>query len=152
MKKQNYAVSIVMLAIAAYVYYESCGYTVGTSAQKNPAIWPQILAATLAILSVLLIIETIFAKTPEGDPEKIRWNTPGMKKVYIMLGILVAFVVLMKIFGMLIALIPLVLAVELLMGARKPVMLAALPIGAVIFVYIFFVVIMKLTLPQPIWM
>ena len=74
-----------------------------------------------------------------------------MKKVYIMLGLLVVFVVLLKIFGMLIALLLLIPAIEWVMGCRSKVMLAALPVGLVAFVYVFFVVIMKLTLPAPIW-
>lgn len=40
MKKYNYIVSVVMLLLSGYIFYESGGYTIGSSAQKNPAVWP----------------------------------------------------------------------------------------------------------------
>lgn len=151
MKKYNYIVSVVMLALAGYIFYETSTYDIGTSAQKNPAIWPQFLAVALAVLSIALIVQTIFSRDPDMKKEIIDWKGPGMRKVYIMLGLLVVFVVLMKIFGMLIALFLLIPAIEWVMGCSSKVMLVALPVGLVAFVYIFFVVIMKLTLPAPIW-
>ena len=96
MKKYNYIVSVVMLLLSGYIFYESSGYTIGSSAQKNPAVWPCILAGALALLIM----------------------------------------------------IP---AIEYLMGCRSKVMLITLPVGMVAFVYLFFVVAMKLTLPAPIW-
>lgn len=127
MKKYNYIVSVVMLALAGYIFYETSTYEIGTSAQKNPAVWPQFLAVALAVLSIALIVQTIFSRDPEMKKEIIDWKGPGMKKVYIMLGLLVVFVVLMKIFGMLIALLLLIPAIEWVMGCRSKVMLAALP-------------------------
>ena len=53
--------------------------------------------------------------------------------------------------GMLLALLIMIPAIEYLMGCRSKVMLIALPVGMVAFVYLFFVVAMKLTLPAPIW-
>lgn len=151
MKKYNYIVSVVMLALAGYVFFECSGYTVGSSAQKNPAVWPCILAGALALLSVALIIETLLSKDPEGKKSVIDWKSPGMIRVYIMLGIVVGFVVLMNLVGMLLALLVMIPAIEYLMGCRSKVMLVALPVGIVVFVYLFFVVAMKLTLPAPIW-
>ena len=52
MKKYNYIVSVVMLLLSGYIFYESSGYTIGSSAQKNPAVWPCILDGALALLSV----------------------------------------------------------------------------------------------------
>ena len=151
MKKYNYIVSVIMLALSGYIFYETSTYDIGTSFQKTPAIWPQFLAAALALLSVALIVETLFTRSAESGEAVIDWKGPGMKKVYIMLALLVVFVVLMKIFGMLIALFLLIPAIEWVMGCRSKVMLIALPVGLVAFVYVFFVVVMKLTLPAPIW-
>ena len=74
-------------------------------AQKNPAVWPCILAGALALLSVALIIETALKKEPGEEKKTIDWKSPGMIHVYIMLGIVVGFVVLMTIVGMLLALL-----------------------------------------------
>ena len=123
MKKYNYIVSVVMLLLSGYIFYESSGYTIGSSAQKNPAVWPCILAGALALLSVALIIETALKKEPSEEKKTIDWKSPGMIHVYIMLGIVVGFVVLMKIVGMLLALLIMIPAIEYLMGCRSKVML-----------------------------
>ncbi len=86
MKKYNYIVSVVMLLLSGYIFYESGGYTIGSSAQKNPAVWPCILAGALALLSVALIIETALKKEPGEEKKTIDWKSPGMIHVYIMLG------------------------------------------------------------------
>lgn len=95
-------------------------------AQKNPAVWSCILAGALALLSVALIIETALKKEPGEEKKAIDWKSPGMIHVYIMLGIVVSFVVLMKIVGMLLALLIMIPAIEYLMGCRSKVMLIAL--------------------------
>ena len=151
MKKYNYIVSVVMLALSGYIFYETSTYSVGTSVQKNPALWPMFLAGALILLSIALAVETVFSRDPEMEKDVIDWKGPGMKKVYLMLGLTAAFVVVMELFGMLIALFLLIPAIEWLMGCRSKVMLVALPVGLVLFVYVFFVVIMKITLPAPIW-
>ena len=152
-KKYNYIVSVIMIALAGYILYECSTYSIGSSAQKNPAVWPSALAIGLIILSVALIIETILKK--ETDEEKNRvvidWKSEGMKKVYIALLLLIAFVIVMKFLGMLIALFLLIPCLMWLMGCRSKVMLIVYPICLTLFVYVFFVVIMKITLPQPIW-
>ena len=145
MKKYNYIVSVVMLLLSGYIFYESSGYTIGSSAQKNPAVWPCILAGALALLSVALIIETALKKEPGEEKKTIDWKSPGMIHVYIMLGIVVGFVVLMKIVGMLLALLIMIPAIEYLMGCRSKVMLITLPVGMVAFVYLFFVVAMEMS-------
>ena len=93
MKKYNYIVSVVMLLLSGYIFYESSGYTIGSSAQKNPAVWPCILAGALALLSVALIIETALKKEPGEEKKAINWKSPGMIHVYIMWGIVVGCVV-----------------------------------------------------------
>ena len=153
MRKYNYIVSVVMLAIAGYVFYETSGYKIGSSGQKNPAVWPMFLAGLLAVLSIALIVQTIFSKDPEMDrKDVIDWKSPGMLRVYIMLALTVGFVVLMNIVGMLLALLILLPCVELLMGCKNKVLLVAVPVALVAFCYVFFVVAMKITLPEPIWM
>ena len=53
MKKYNYIVSVVMLLLSGYIFYESSGYTIGSSAQKNPAVWPCILAGALTMQGIV---------------------------------------------------------------------------------------------------
>ena len=151
MKKYNYIVSVLMMVLSGYILFETGTYEIGQSAQKNPAIWPRFLAIGLIILSVALIIQTIFSHDPEMENFSIDWKGEGMRKVYVMFGLTVGFVNVLKVLGMLFALLLLIPAIEWLMGCRSRVMLIALPAGLVAFVYVFFGIIMKLTLPGPFW-
>lgn len=152
MKKYNYIISALMIALGGYIFLETGTYEIGTSAQKNPALWPRFLAVALIVLSVALIIETIFSKDPEMDrKDVIDWKGTGMKKVYLLFALMIGYVIVMNVFGMLIALLIMIPIVEWLMGCRNKIMLIALPVGLVVFCYIFFGVIMKITLPQPFW-
>lgn len=47
MKKYNYIVSVVMLLLSGYIFYESSGYTIGSldlrrrkTPRYGPAFWP----------------------------------------------------------------------------------------------------------------
>lgn len=151
MKKYNYIVSALMIALSGYILYETGTYEIGQNAQKNPAVWPAFLAISLIALSVVLIIQTAFSRNPEMESFSIDWKGQGMRKVYIMFGFTIGFVIVLKILGLLIALLLLIPAIEWLMGCRSRVMLVALPVGLVAFVYVFFGIIMKLTLPAPFW-
>ncbi|NBK90511.1 tripartite tricarboxylate transporter TctB family protein [bacterium 1XD21-13] len=151
MKKYNYIVSILMMVLSGYILFETGTYEIGQSAQKNPAVWPRFLAVALIILSVVLIVQTIFSHNPEMESFSIDWKGTGMRKVYIMFGLTIGFVVVLKVLGMLIALLLLIPAIEWLLGCRSKVMMIALPVGLVVFVYVFFGIIMKLTLPGPFW-
>ena len=154
MKKYNYIVAALMTALSGYIFYGTSSYKIGRKlGQDNPAAWPRFLAVMLIVLSVALVIETIFKKNPEDKEEKppIEWKSPGMIRVYIMLGLMVAFWIVMKYFGMLIALFLLIPCIELVMGCKNKLMLIVLPVALTLFCYLFFVVIMKITLPQPFW-
>lgn len=152
MKKYNYLVAVLMTAIGCYILFEASTYEIGQTAQKNPAVWPVFLAAALIALSVALAAETFFSHSQDLEETEIDWKSPGMKKVYIMFGLTAGFVVLLKVFGMLVALFVLNVAIEWLMGCRNRKMLVLFPAGLVVFVYLFFGVLMKITIPGPFWM
>lgn len=150
MKKYNYIVSGFFIAMSCYILYETSTYTVGSGGQDNPAVWPRTLAIAMMILCVLLILQTLFKKevnNGEGTEMTIDWKSTGMKKVYLSLALIAGFLVVMNIFGMLIALLLFIPSIMWLMNCKSKVMFVVLPVAMVAFVYIFFVRIMTITLP-----
>ena len=153
MKKYNYISAGFFILVGAYVLYETSGYSIHAGGQGNPAIWPQCLGVMLLVFSVILIIQTALnvpsvTEDADGNEQKgIDWLSTGMKKVYLAMAMIGGFVVLMNIFGMLIALLVLIPGIMWLMGCHSKVMYVALPVAMVAFVYIFFVQIMTITLP-----
>lgn len=149
MRKYNYIVSAAMLALCGYIFWDTRSWINGSNFQARPAFWPQFLAVLLAILSVALILETIFSKDPEMDHNPIDWKSPGMMVVYKMIGVMALFLVLMETLGMVIALLVIFPTIMYLMGCRNKKIMVILPVAVVGFIYIFFSVIMRVTLPEP---
>ena len=83
------------------------------------------------------------------DRNPIDWKSPGMMVVYKMIGVMAFFLVLMEILGMVIALLVIFPVIMYLMGCRNKKMMVILPVAVVGFIYIFFSVIMRVTLPEP---
>ncbi len=149
MRKYNYIVSAALLALSGYIFWDTRDWINGSNFQARPGFWPQFLAMLLAVLSIALIIETIFSKDPGMDKDVIDWKSPGMIVVYKMMGIMLGFLVLMEILGMLIGLLVIIPIIMYLMGCRSKKTLVILPVAVVSFVYLFFGVIMRITLPEP---
>ena len=93
MRKGNIIAGIVCAAVALYVIVTCLGYpraeAYGTGV-PGPGLWPGIIAALLLICSVGLIAGTLMMKK-EDLPELPMW-TPGTKRVYISMAILLVYV------------------------------------------------------------
>ncbi len=153
MKIYNYIVSALAIILGGYIFYETSAYNaVNASAQGNSAIWPRILAVGFFVCAAVLILQTIFSdKRTEEDEVVIAWKGEGMKKVYLMLGLVVIFLIATKIVGMLLAFLILIPGIEWIMGCKNKLMYIVLPVGIVAFIYVFFYMLMSVRFPQPIW-
>jgi len=164
-KKYNYIASACFIALGCYVLYETGTYEVSGVGQGNPAIWPRILAVSMIVFSAALILTTALRKedaqetTRKADPDAAPvvqeedagqvtdWKSAGMKKVYQCLATVAIFIAVMNLFGMFIGLLVLIPGVMWLMNCRNKKMLVILPVGMVLFVYVFFVKLLTITLP-----
>ena len=90
----------------------------------------------------------LFAELSGGEEEEINWTTPGMKRVYAGMAMVVGFLVIMNIFGMVIALLCLIPGIMYLMNCKNKLAYILLPVGTVAFVYVFFAKVMTITLPR----
>lgn len=159
MKKYDYIAAACFIALGSYVLYETGTYEINGIGQRNPAIWPRILAISMIAVSVLLIITTALKKektaeqtenekmSDEEPAQVIDWKSPGMIKVFESVGLIGLFIVVMNIFGMLIGLLMLIPGIMWLMNCRSKKMLIILPTATVLFVYVFFVKLLTITLP-----
>lgn len=103
MRKGNIIAGIVCAAVALYVIVTCLGYpraaAYGTGV-PGPGLWPGIIAALLLICSVGLIIGTLMMKK-EDLPELPMW-TPGTKRVYISMVILLVYMLVLSTVGFII--------------------------------------------------
>ena len=103
MRKGNIIAGIVCAAVALYVIVTCLGYpraeAYGTGV-PGPGLWPGIIAALLLICSVGLIAGTLMMKK-EDLPELPMW-TPGTKRVYISMAILLVYMLVLSTVGFII--------------------------------------------------
>lgn len=70
-----------------------------------------------------------------------------MKRIYILIGLLALFCLLLKLFGFYVAIIYLIPSVMFLLGERRPLVLIGLTAGIVVFIVIVFVMLLQLKMP-----
>ncbi|MCM1252087.1 MAG: tripartite tricarboxylate transporter TctB family protein [Clostridium sp.] len=104
MKKGNIITSILVIALSIYVIIVCAGYPTaeayGTGV-PGPGLWPMAVAILMLIAAVILLIKSIRMK-PEEDTSINMW-TDGTKRVYISMGILIAYVALLGVLGFIIS-------------------------------------------------
>jgi putative tricarboxylic transport membrane protein len=101
MKRRNFAISIVLVALAAIAILEAVQLPFGTLKAPQSGFWPLILAIILAFFSLLHFGKTVKEKVEKGNPF---WTRPGAwKRIGFGVGSLVAFAFLFEPLGYLIS-------------------------------------------------
>ena len=152
MKKFNFGISTALLVLSILLINASKGIleTVEGTAMGS-GVWPTLIGIAMAILAIVLFFQTLLTsrRSKEGEQEEkpIDFKSPGMKRIYIMMGILAVFAVLIKLFGFYVSLIFLIPAIVVLLGERRVWMICALNAGIMVFVFVVFVLLLDLRLP-----
>lgn len=152
MRKYNYILSIVMIALSAGGIYMSANFEArsGNLGDPGAGFWPTMLCSGLILCSVILLIQTMLEskKATEKEAPLVDFHSPGIHCVLLIFGIMIAYAVIMSLFGFIIATLLFVVAVMLAMGERRPVWIGLTTVGITGFIYMVFTVIMGVVLPQ----
>ena len=100
MKKVNYIVSALMLALSAYIYMSARAYPVEVLT-LGPAFFPELVAFGLVFFSVALLIQTIIDKKPDSEVASSRivfWVTMLAMTAYLAVMPLAGFLITTPVF------------------------------------------------------
>lgn len=151
MKKYNIGISAVIAILAGILFYATKGFPEIVQKVPGAGFWPRILAVVLLILSVALLLESLFSdQVKKEDP--IRFRDPRMKKVYLALGMLALYMLILVYGGFIISSLLLVPALMYLLGERRVKMLIIVSLALTGTIYLFFTLLLRITLPQPFFM
>ena len=104
MKKINLIFSGICAAIGIFLIVLAAGYPTAAdygTGVPGPGLWPIVISAFMLALAALLVMKTI--KMPaEKNVDVPMWNQ-GTKRVYITMGILFAYTLVLKFLGFIIA-------------------------------------------------
>lgn len=147
MKKYDFGVSALLIVLSLLLIRSSL--TLGAAATgtaMGSGVWPAMLGALLIVLSAVLAVQAALKKG-DDEPAPIDFRSAGMKRMYILFGLLLAFVAVLKLLGFYIAVACLIPAVMRLLGEKRLWMDAALTAGMLAFVHLVFVLLLDLKLP-----
>ena len=161
MKKYNIGLSVFFILLGSAVIFYSRnlkaaeeGFGAGT--------WPTFLGGILILLSVYLLWQSLTAKKMDAHPESaekepsetdvekepIQFASKGMKRVYLVCAVLIAFTVILQWVGFYLACVFMLPLVMLVMGEKRPLALLLITGGVILAVYLIFGLVLHTPLPQ----
>ena len=148
----NYIVSVVGLALGALIMHAAAAFPMQfTENGPGPGFWPFSLGCALAVAAVVLLAFT-FTKRAALSGQRVRLNTPANKRVYIMMGLVVVFCVLINLLGFYPAAAALIVATMKLMDYHNKKGILLTTVLTLAFIYLVFGVLLHTQMPQSIFL
>ena len=148
----NYIVSILGGAIGACIMLAASSFPMDfTENGPGPGFWPFALGLALLAAALVLFVTTFFEREILGKTE-VRLAAAANKRVYVMMGLAVAFCLLISLLGFYVAAFFLIIAVMRLMDYRKKKGLIITACAALLFIYAVFGLLLHTQLPGPVFL
>ena len=148
----NYIVSVVGLALGALIMNAAAAFPMQfTENGPGPGFWPFSLGCALAVAAVVLLAFT-FTKRADLSGQRVSLNTPANKRVYIMMGLVVTFCVLINLLGFYPAAAALIVATMKLMDYHNKKGILLTTVLTLAFIYLVFGVLLHTQMPQSIFL
>lgn len=151
MKKFNLCTAVIMVFIAAGIFFQTKDMPKTFNQAPGPGFWPRILAVGILILTAALVIQTYMLKLDWAE-KLVDLRKPGVQRVFILFVIFAGFAVSLKYLGFIITSLLFVPAVMRVLGETRIKWLAFTSVGTTVFVWLIFVKCLRLVLPVPFFM
>lgn len=145
MERRNFAISIVLMVLAAVAIWEATQLPFGSLRTPQPGFWPLILAIILAFFSLLHFGKTVKEKVEKGNPF---WTRPGAwKGIGLVAGSLIAFGFLFEPLGYLISVFLLIAFLLRVIEPMKWWLVITIALLSSVLSYLMFGVLLSTPLP-----
>ncbi len=148
MANYNYLVSALGMILALIIMHASAEFPLEFT-QNGPGagFWPFALGLAIFLCAVILLIYTVMNKM-QLSQQQVDLSKPGNKRVYIMMGLAIAYCALMTVLGFYPASAALIVAVMHLMDYKKPKGIAMTTVGTLVFIYLVFGMLLRTQMPM----
>ena len=147
----NYIVGIVGMVIGGLIMRAAAAFPMEfTENGPGPGFWPFALGAALAVAAVILLAFT-FMKRADLAQQQVRLNTPANKRVYLMMGLVVLFCVVMNLLGFYPAAALLIVAIMKLMDYHRIKGIVLTTVLTLAFISLVFGLLLHPKMPQSIF-
>lgn len=148
----NYIVGVVGALIGAAIMKAASAFPMAfTQNGPGPGFWPFSLGAALWFAAALLLVYSVTHRIELKEQEVVLTN-PANKRVYVLMGFVVTFTVLITLIGFYGAGLILIPAIMKLMDYHNPKGLVITSVGTMLFIYVVFALILGTKLPQSIFL
>ena len=117
----------------------------------GPGFWPFSLGGALAVAALVLLVFT-FMKRADLAQQRVNLTTAANKRVYIMMGLVVVFCVLINLLGFYPAAAALIVATMKLMDYHNKKGILLTTVLTLAFIYLVFGVLLHTQMPQSIFL
>lgn len=148
MKKSNIITGSLMLAMSVFAYVYSTRLKAKLPTDPlGPGTWPKWLSIALGFFSIILILQGILTKKENAAKESFDFNSEGFRRVCKLCGVLILFVALTYVVGIYLGLVFMVPTTMYLLGERKKSVLIGFTVGAIVFIFVVFKMLLMVPLP-----
>ena len=148
----NYIVSVVGMALGALIMNAAAAFPMQfTENGPGPGFWPFSLGGALAVAALVLLVFT-FIKRADLAQQRVNLTTAANKRVYIMMGLVVIFCVLINLLGFYPAAAALIVATMKLMDYHNKKGILLTTVLTLAFIYLVFGVLLHTQMPQSIFL
>lgn len=148
----NYIVSVMGTLIGGSIMLAASEFQLEFTVHgPGPGFWPFSLGLLMLAAAIVLFGYTLFHKE-ELSQRHVSLTTEANKRVYIMMGLVVAFCVLINLLGFYLAAACLIPAVMKLMDYHNKKYIALTTIGTIVFIYLVFGMLLHTNMPESIFL
>ena len=150
MKKSNFLTGLFFLALSVLAYIEARGM-VGklASDELGPSFWPKTLSAAMIVLSVILIVQSLFSKQAvAGEDGPFDVKSEGFRRIVKISAPMVLFGIIIYAAGIYAGMVVMLPLCMFLHGEREKRFLFGLTAAIIVFIYLTFSIGLKVPLPR----
>lgn len=147
----NYIVGFLGTLIGVLIMHAASAFPLEfTENGPGAGFWPFALGCILMLVSVLLLLYT-FSKKSDLGCQRVNLTTPANKRVYIMMGMVVIFCIMINLLGFYLAAAIMIASIMHLMDYHNKKATVITAILTLLFIYLIFGQILHTQMPQSIF-
>lgn len=148
----NYIISLLGLLISVCIMNAASEFPLDFTVNgPGPGFWPFSLGAALGIAAVILFIYTFLHKE-DLSQTRVALTLPANKRVYLMMGVIAVYCVLINLLGFYPASAVLIPVVMYFMDYHNKKVIALTTVCTIIFIYLVFGELLHTQMPQSIFL
>lgn len=148
----NYIISLLGLLTGALIMNGASEFSLAFTVNgPGPGFWPFSLGGGLFLAAIVLFFYTLFNKEDLSHMEVALFN-PANKRVYVMMGVLVLYCILINVLGFYIASVLLIPVIMQQMDCSNKKIIALTTAGTMIFIYLVFGQILHTQMPESVFL